>query len=308
MIKSVVIQDTKKMATRHAPEVKGFKKLIGKEISFSDGVNLIAGPNGIGKSTLLQEIAKQTCCYYTGFFRLDGRSFDDLTKARYYMPTKEERETDELAGLAYELRDGILLQHDGQVCFMGSSLFNADSYAADFYGFAAFAANFERVSSSAGQNNMTTSDTIFYAAEHINWQEIKEKNLAGYKKSVNYNEKKEQVVIDRIMHPPIAIDKPTILIDEADSNMDIVNTIQHFKKIQELSERFQIIMTSHSPLAYDIPNLNVIDMKNGYSKKVQRELKAFYNLVGKDMETTQKTSKKPRNPIRNASQNKDFSL
>ena len=308
MIKSVIIHDTEKMATRYAPEVKKNKKLIDKEMVFTDGINLIAGPNGIGKSTLLQEIAKQMCCYYTGFFRLDGRSFDDLTKAKFYTPTKEERDTDEMAGIEYYLRDGIRMQHDGQACFMGSSLFNADSYAADLYGFAAFAANFARANSSAGQNNMTTSDTIFYTAENINWTELKNKNIEHYKKSPNYSAKREKVIMDSIIHPPLAVGKPTILIDEADSNLDILNTIRHFAKVQELSEKFQIIMTSHSPLAYDIPNLNIVDLKNGYSKKVQRELKAFYVSVGKIIEPPKKSFKKAKNPIKKVLQNKDFSL
>lgn len=307
MIKSITINDTQKMATRHAPEVKGFKKLIGKEMTFTDGINLIAGPNGIGKSTLLQEVAKQMCCYYTGFFRLDGRSFDDLTKAKFHTPTKEEAD-EELAGIQYIPRDGLLMQHDGQACFVGSALFNGDSVAADLYGFAAFAANYEHMTSSAGQNNMTTSDTIFYTAEKINWSDYRKKNIEHYTKNPNYNAKKEKVIMDLIINPPLIKGKPTILIDEADSNLDILNTVKHFRRIQELSEHFQIIMTSHSPLAYDIPNLNIIDMKNGYSKKVQRELKAFYVSVGKEVETPMKSLKKPKTSVKNTSQKKDFSL
>ena len=83
----------------------------------------------------------------------------------------------------------------------------------------------------------------------------------------------------------IPVGQRTILLDEPERSLDIVNQIKLLGYVsQDLSKNFQVIMSTHNPLSLYLPNVNCIELEEGYVKKSKDYLEqaGFSRIVSKD--------------------------
>ena len=168
-----------------------------------------------------------------------------------------------------KIKDGCKFDCDGSpVFFVSGSLHTTNS---ENFGFEHL---FKKVNAgSAGEENMrdfnyltdnarkiTEVDTSNIARMNDLWQEMSKLSLFAYGSG-----KKKKT-------------KPTIILDEVESNLDALNQFFFFKILfEQLSQWMQVIFTSHSVLAFlqahQEKNVKIIETEDGYFDAVIGELR-----------------------------------
>jgi hypothetical protein len=64
--------------------------------------------------------------------------------------------------------------------------------------------------------------------------------------------------------------KPTLLIDELDDHLDIDNQVNYWQYIGKLTDRWQVIVVSHSLFAFKQKDVNYINLNPEYFNKVKK--------------------------------------
>ena len=273
MIESVTYTDLNETSNNYAPAVKMLKRKLNKPIKFTDGINILFAPNGTGKSTILSDLARYHFCYQTGITKITRSSIHDIS---HYNPFAIE---DKIDNKIYHFRDGVQIVSDGQVNYISNATCNGSfSLENDFMSETDFAnAYFER-NSSSGEGNVQAFLYGYKKFKNIHYDKLIEINL-GYIKDDEeyYNDVKD--CLKYVEHPVLKPGKPTILIDELDSNTDIINTVYLFKIIKSLSKKYQIIMASHSPLIFELNDVNIIELVYHYKSKCKKAIRDI-NLEG----------------------------
>lgn len=269
MIKSIQYTNLENVPSYYAAGVKSLTQFIKKPMEFKTGINVILGPNGIGKSTIIRDLAKYFYCYNTGIFELTDSAISEVydhTLNKDWIYTER-------------LKDGMTISSDGQVCYISSKRFNGNvdvcnrDYGNNMDGLAEAWNNFH---SSSGQTNLRSLNHIWNLIKKLDFDTHRKKVITDYKQSNQYKDRHSGITeFYHIENPDLSPSVPTILMDELDANLDVVNTVYLFKAFEILSDRFQIIMSTHSPLLYYIKNVNVIELIPGYYKRCDEELHAF---------------------------------
>ena len=268
MIKKITFSDINNMPDEWAYNVPGITLYKNKSINFTEGVNVLVGPNGSGKSTIIRTIAKYYFCWDTGLTKFTNSAARDLINS--YNDCM--------------LKDGMKIISDGCVSYMGEKLFNGNtdierSFGMDFEGFKEV---YNLKNSSTGETScrsFTQSlDKIYEFDFHNNLKTIVERKFSNWETTKlgiiylknGYNNLKRYIKKDNSYR------RPTILIDEVDSHMDILNTIYGTKiLVEQVSKFFQIIIATHNPLIYTFDNINFIELEKDYNNKIQKELLQF---------------------------------
>lgn len=64
--------------------------------------------------------------------------------------------------------------------------------------------------------------------------------------------------------------KPTLLIDELDTHLDLDNQKTYWEYITHLTKKWQVIVVSHSIFAFHVENANYINLNPDYFRKVKK--------------------------------------
>lgn len=256
MIKSITINDIKNLPIRWANKVQWLNDNVKTPIEFTDGINLIVGSNGSGKTSLIKMLAYYLHCEQGGYSKITTESIDNLVEWTYSKPTV--------------FYDGATVEHDGQICFYSGDRtvgLNSGQFDDDFLrqGIQNLMDNQEL---SSGQKTMNKLDSVF---RNIDKENIEGRNLENM---INPVWKEKYLLSIQVLdNPTIKKGKKTLLLDEPDMNLDYVNQLILFKQLQTLSEHFQIIMTAHSLASVLMKDVNVIETTPDYYSKVQQQLK-----------------------------------
>ena len=269
MIKQIVFKNIYNLPNEWECNVPAIKMYEGKPIKFTDGINVLVGPNGCGKSTIISDIAKYHFCYDTGLTK-----FTNETARKLMDPYNDN-----------VLRDGLEITSDGCVAYIGEKLFNGNTdLNSSFMGFAGFAEIYKLQNSSTGETSVrsftNTLDKIYHFDFNNNLNRIltqgnEESPWNRYTLALTYL-KNGYNNLNKYIKKDSTYRRPTILIDEVDSHMDIINTIYSTKiLVEQVSKFHQLIIATHNPLIFTIDNINFIELEEGYLEKVKKELSDF---------------------------------
>lgn len=275
------------------------KCLINRKFRFSDNrVNVIVGPNGCGKSTIIRAIAAYAGCGIDGFPTLKEPSM-----LRYVITgasTEEDYDDQIEKTIVQEMKNPCRIDWDGTPVYFhnfSARLERAGSSFGSIQGGGGFITNCAEEAAwhiSKGQmcggeravymlrnlyetvNRTVCYDELFaYDSKRVNdvWMNTFEAQRRHYGKFRNFSVKKPC----------------TLLLDELDQNFDIATNIQLYGEfLPTLIERtgIQIIAVSHSPIVlsdavFNSERYNVISIDEEYTAQCRENLSNMFKTSEK---------------------------
>jgi energy-coupling factor transporter ATP-binding protein EcfA2 len=261
MISELRIADPKNTCIKWWDKVKWLEGQ--KSIEFKPGLNILWGPNGSGKTTIIRAIARMLHAEQGGSTHVTqssmGEVFDGSSRA----------------GLGY--RDGAMPIHDGQVVmhFDPSHAVGmmGGAFDDDFFTMGVMNTVFK---GSAGQTTLQRFDAILTAVIKGTWPEIQWKHpfkpVKGKTQPKDTWDARCWAVASTLEGTLPAGGPKTILLDEPDRSLDLSYQWGLWDRLAQEAGNVQIIAASHSLLALKIPGAHYIETMPGYLVKSERVL------------------------------------
>jgi predicted ATPase len=245
-------------------------KELGNEISFKSGLNIIVGPNGSGKTSIINALSHHLGASHNGY--------SSITK-KWIHEIQWEKDGDKEIPVS-----PIQVIHDGHPIIYGDPRrsLGIDSSGLDeeFYAQGLLESMSMSKESSGEQSNRRL--TPFLEILQGN-----EKFPSGFSDHINIENVNDlwkgrvQSVFENWLRGTIDRGQPTVLLDEPESGLSMMNQILLWDKIlksKEVSDNFQIILVSHSNQCLDLENANYIELKEGYLEACKRLSKGLISF------------------------------
>lgn len=262
MLNSVYIEDNKKAPLHYLEKLPTFKN--GKEYIFKPGINIIIGPNGCGKSTLINLISSYLFCERGMVTKIPNEAF--------LFPKIFDFENESIL-------NGIKIHHDFRsICFRykPSMEMNESEVMDNISNFSMF---LNGKSASTGEKTLESLGFLFKEFNNQKTYEFPIKKLKELADNVNdlwknkinsllnyYEENKIKITQEEFEF--------TLLLDEPDRDLDIDNIESIYNILSYQKPKTQVIAVIHNPiLIYKLSKLdyiNWIEMKKGYLNKIKR--------------------------------------
>lgn len=248
MIRKVVITDNENTPIHYLSELPAFKN--GTVYEFKEGVNIIVGTNGCGKTTLMKLIEayalvdKEECS--TGMYNGNiNRLFKRLVE--------NEELLDGASVYADYAKNIFRLCHKGEKG--DDDVMNSFDHFGEFY---------MQVHSSTGEGIVIALNAMFKRMFSADAKLTFDYDRVGAERPA-YGKYIEAHKVDG--------DEWTILMDEPDRNLDIENVGQIKGVLSFHKPQTQVIAVVHNPLLICAlsknPEINIIEMTEGYVEKVR---------------------------------------
>jgi AAA15 family ATPase/GTPase len=277
------------------------KCVLKHEFKFEpDKVNVIFGPNGSGKTTILKTIAEHCMCGSQS----DGNDgYTSLTK--YFRcvelftwgekDTSKEKEMERLVNLIQKKSGNEAnVDWDGQAVYYenmaGRKTYNElgnlvggliESFAEEIVW------HMEQKSSSAGQKTMYLISKLNNVLKKCPTpDQLHDENRALRAKSTrDYEEMRLDTILDYYMKYYVKTDDPypTLLLDEMDKSLDLLNVMALYSEVLPAIQKHfhvQIIVVRHSPVIlldkiFKSDRYNIVSMSEKYTRECRKELKTL---------------------------------
>lgn len=270
------------------------KNLLKRKFEFApDKINVLFGPNGCGKTTILKAIAAGSMCGI-------GYQFDGFTNLQCYCPEnmnipfgETDKSYDKILEEALERRAGnqFKLEWDGYPVYY-ENLASRKSYSFGDLEGGLIEDGLEEMHYILGKDKSSAGQTTIWminkltsiAIRDINIQKMFESvenrikhvnDLWGgcYQADINYYKKFYKEGNEKN-------NKLTVLLDEMDKSLDINNVIKLYTEVfPRLIEKYpiQLILISHSPIILsknirENPLYNIISIEEDYTKNCLNNL------------------------------------
>ena len=268
MITKVIINDNTQTPLSHLHKLDAFKN--GKEYDFKPGINIIIGRNGCGKSTLMNLIALYTLCYKKNVTKLPDDTIEMLNYFEDFGDDDEKfkdgvdvmsdycgvvynyiTQGDVTKGNALSSVENLSLYMNNSVASTGESMINSLGHLLDLL--------------FKNKDVQFPIEKIKSKIEYCNdlWQERFKNMLAYYKRNqVKTHEEDFEF---------------TLLLDEPDRNLDIVNIDNIYPVLSYRRKKTQVIAVIHNPvLIYKLSKLdyiNFIELTDNYLEDIKKVFK-----------------------------------
>lgn len=273
MFKSISLSGLKdSKAFGYAAEVPYFKGR--RKVTFKPGLNILFGPNGCGKSTILQILGRTMCATQGGISTLTESAIQDGV--------------DMFAGIgkgkSMTSRVGLKVEHDGQpvvFCDPRAAVgLIGGAFDDDF-----FSAGVREVTErrSHGQRALSRSNgALAVLLGHVPFPT--EVAARVNRKHVNDMWQRALDVLEAQMAPTIDKGQGSVLLDEPEANFSLVWQARLWARLAqaEVAKNFQLIVASHSPFALGIAHANYIDLVAGFRQECEDALRKQFGPTDKE--------------------------
>jgi len=259
MITELRITDRENTPIKWWTKVKGLQRR--KVFRFEPGLNLIVGPNGSGKSSILKALATLTHCHQGGVPKVTNESIQVFHR-RWNKKTEKK------------VLDGMEIVTDGQpVHFFDPEAtpgLMAGGTAFDYdFGMVGIQDMFGPQSSSSGQAVLMRMGRILMAAKDLPAGAVVEEAARVYKDEELWE------VAKRGLEGTIEKGQRTVLLDEPDRSLDLLNQVTVWAALHRWMPHIQIIVASHNPLAFGRKRAHYIETVKGYTEECEVALDLF---------------------------------
>jgi predicted ATPase len=235
VIKRLTVTDPNRTGIPHWTAIPALAHL--GVLDFNPGLTIIWGPNGCGKSSLLRAVAHKLHCEQGGEIRVTEESLSVDTS-------------------------GTEVEHDGQVVYIAPERRVGLISGTFDYDFADEGVREAQARGSSGQHvfrRLTKGFAIMVGDMDVptpNHRVPPSPELRAY------------------LEGSLPKTKPTIILDEPDISLDLKKQYSLYKNMAAtFSRRSQIILTSHSPFAANLPGATYIDLQPGYLEECRGVIK-----------------------------------
>lgn len=270
-----------------------------------DKINVVFGPNGSGKTTILRTIAEHCLCGS----KADGNDgYTSLTKYQHSIEMFSWREDDHskekemerlLKTIEKHSGNEALVAWDGQPVYYenmaGRKTYNEvgnlvggliESLAEEMIW------HMEQKSSSAGQKSLYLISKLSNVLKRCpTVQQLVDENRAPYNKVQDFEKLRLDTILDYYnnavadyvsMYGSVPEDVyPTLLLDEMDRSLDLLNVMSLYAEVLPAIQKHfhvQIIAVSHSPVVlldkiYNSVKYNIVSMSEKYTRECRKNLK-----------------------------------
>lgn len=257
------------------------------KIAFKEGLNVIFAPNGSGKTTILEMLAKATHSREWGYSRPTKKSMLDEKLLRKI--SKEEMDARDLSFYSlFAVEPFFEVKHDAQTVLFCDPKFIVGGFGADDtlnFGYEYMSAHKEEhinVKGSTGNKNKHRMSLVNDVLDGIKKVDSKIDDKYTSKMSLSSIDrfKAEKFNLD-YLQPSIEKGQTTILIDEPETALDLREKIKWFKSLEEKvkKQNLQVILITHSELALTFKDANFITSDNAYIEEARNEFLSLINIV-----------------------------
>lgn len=218
---------------------------------FKEGLNIIIGANGSGKTSVVKTIANN-------FAALD-LGYSNITHNWILSNTGVSSEFDVVADII----------HDGQGIYYADprkKLGHQESgNSLEEFGVLAAIENMNTLSESSGEMSLRR---ILPIVDQLD-EEPSQSHVSVFRDSIaNYIDRNDGLAngISDLLEAKIPLSQPTIIMDEPGTGLGILSQILFWNRIKQAAKegKYQLIIVTHSVLALDIPGAHYIEMSEGY--------------------------------------------
>jgi predicted ATPase len=244
----------------YAASVPFFKKK--KQLAFKPGLNILYGPNGCGKTTVLKMLGDTLCATQGGASTVTERVI--------------HQEIDMGFGNRV-MRDkiGLTVAHDGQpVVFCDPR--NAGGMVSGQLDNDFFKQGVREITTRAshGEKSMHRGNAVFGLLDgKLPFPSAIARHIVS--NQVNEVWQEALAVLDKRFVPSVTVGQPTVLLDEPEANFSIDWQVKLWKLLGDpkVAERFQIIVATHSVFALGLAHAHYIDFHKGYRPDIEQFLR-----------------------------------
>lgn len=241
-------------------------------VTFKPGLNILFGPNGCGKSTVIETIAVHMMAHKNGETAITQDSIMAMMGREASRTLRRKQKATPVAAK---------VSHDGQpVCFgsSGKLMFGADrSFDTDFMdAYGAKDGIVEGASGTHGSRNLAVNQLAIRTL--LGQRQIPDAPaIASTMRRDRVNDVWKamiDVAMD-LLEPSIEKGQKTVLLDEPDAHLSLLMQGRLWRDIlgkPDVADRLQVIVASHSPFALAIPHAHVIGMPDEYVRACREEL------------------------------------
>lgn len=261
MIEKITFKKGSKHKLSYISELPAIENM-GGVIEFKPGINILIGPNGCGKTSVLKAIGDM--------FAASQYGHSCLSKAFLMEVSSKEK------GSRFDFPFDVV--HDAQVVLygdprraLGVSNGNPDRETVREGALEIFAMN-EESSGEQANRRITPLLNILRGKDDI------PEGLGAVFNPDELNDHYKGIIgeyVETVFTPNTEKGQVTVLLDEPETSLGLMNQILLWEKIlkdPEIKEKFQIILVSHSSNALKIEGANYIEMKEGYLEACHKML------------------------------------